>query len=45
MEVWCCGNFEDKFRSGRRLGIEVGIEVLGEDVDEVDDTVGHGLSG
>jgi len=50
MQVWCCGNFEeggsfaDEFRSRRRLGIEVGIEVLGEDVDEVDDAVGRGHS-
>ena len=49
MQVWCYGNFEeggsfaDEFRSRRRLGIEVSIEVLGEDVDEVDDAVGHGL--
>jgi hypothetical protein len=50
MEVWCRGNveeggsFADEFRSRRRHGIEVGIEVLGEDVDKVDGAIGHGLS-
>ena len=49
MQVWGCGNVEEggsfanEFRSRRRLGIEIGIEVLGEDVEEVYDTVGHGL--
>jgi hypothetical protein len=49
-EVGCCGSIEEggsfanEFRSRRRLSIEVGIEVLGEDVEEVDDAVGHGLS-
>ena len=49
MQVWGCGNveeggsFSNEFRSRRRLGIEIGIEVLGEDVEEVDDVVGHGL--
>ena len=36
-------SFADEFRSKRRLGIDVGIEVIGEDVDEIDDAVGHGL--
>ena len=49
MQVWGSGNVEEggsfanEFRSRRRLGIEIGIEVLGENVEEVDDTVGHGL--
>ena len=50
MQVWGCGNdeeggsFANEFRSRRRLGIEIGIEVLGEDMEEVYDAVGHGLS-
>ena len=49
MQVWGGGNVEEggsfanEFRSRRRLGIEIGIEVLGEDVEEVYDAVGHGL--
>ena len=49
MKVWCRrnvergGSFADEFKSGRRLGIEVSVEVLGEDVEEVYDAVGHGL--
>jgi hypothetical protein len=50
MEVGYCGNVEEggcfanELRSRRRLSIEVGIEVLGHEVEEVDDAVGHGLS-
>jgi len=49
MQVWGSGNVEEggsfanEFRSRRRLGIEISIEVLGENVEEVYDTVGHGL--
>ena len=50
MQVWGCGNFVEEggsfaneFRSRRRLDIEIGIEVLGEDVEEVNDAVSHGL--
>ena len=49
MQVWGCGNVEEggsfanEFRSRRRLGIEIGIKVLGEDVEEVNDAVSHGV--
>ena len=49
MQVWDCGNIEEggsfanEVRSRRWLGIEIGIEILGEDVEEVYDAVGHGL--
>ncbi len=49
MQVWGSGNVEEggsfanEFRSRRRLGIEIGIEVLGEIVEEVYDTISHGL--
>ena len=42
MQVWGCGNVEEggsfanEFRSVRWFGIEVDIEVFGEDVEEVD---------
>ena len=47
MQLWGYGNVEEggsfanEFRSRRRLGIEIGIEVLGENVEEVYDAVGH----
>jgi len=40
------GTYEDAilFRDRRWFGIEVGIEVFGEDVDDVDDLISHGFS-
>ena len=49
MQVWGCGDVEEggsfanEFRSRGRLGIEIGIEVHGEDMEEVYDAIGHGL--
>ena len=37
------GSFANEFRSRRPLGIEIGIKVLGEDVEEVNDAISHGL--
>jgi hypothetical protein len=49
MQVWGGGNVEEggsfanEFSSRRRLGIEIGIEVLGKNVEEVYDAIGHSL--